>query len=343
MERRPLGASGLELPVVTLGAWAMGGTYWGGADDARSRRALVAAVEAGMTAVDTAPIYGFGRSERVAGEALAGRSDVQWLTKCGLRWDDPEQRGQFFYEGELLDDRGVPTGRRVKVYRNSRPDSVRLECERSLRRLQTDCLDLYQVHWHDGSTPIEETMGALLELRAAGKIRAIGVSNFGPNELERARVGLGDVPLASDQPRYSLVQRGIEADVLPWCREHGVGVLAYSPLEQGLLTGRVRPGRSFAREDRRPGRAAFRPANRDAINGALDRVAAPIAAAHGATLGQVALAWVLGQPGITAVLAGVRDEAQARENAGAGSLVLEPGELAALRSAFEALALDLAE
>ncbi|MEO0650728.1 MAG: aldo/keto reductase [Planctomycetota bacterium] len=343
MRRRKLGRTDLEVPVVTLGAWAVGGWYWGGADDAESIAAVRAAVDAGVNAIDTAPMYGFGRSERVLADALRGRDDVIWMTKCGLRWDDPEERGQPFFEDELLDSRGNRTGRKVKVYRNSRPDSVKLECERSLERLRIDCIDLYQVHWHDDTTPVEDTMGALLDLRAEGKIRAIGVSNYWPETLEQAQAALGDVPLASNQPRYNLVHRHSEGDVLPWAVEHAIGTLAYSPLEQGILTGKVREGRAFADDDRRPGRASFRPDNLRQINGVLDTVVAPIAAAHQATLGQVALAWTIDQPGVTTVLAGARTEAQAHENAGAGAIELSADELRAIREAFEALELDLEE
>ncbi|MHC4262157.1 MAG: aldo/keto reductase [Planctomycetota bacterium] len=343
MRRRKLGNTELEVPVVTLGAWAVGGWYWGGADDSVSIAAIQAAVEAGINAVDTAPIYGFGRSERVLADALRGREDVVWMTKCGLRWDDPEARGEPFFEDELLDSRGRGTGRKVKVFRNSRPDSIKLECERSLERLRLERIDLYQVHWHDGTTPVEETMGALLDLRVEGKIGEIGVSNYWPETLEQATAALGDVPLASNQPRYNLVHRHSEQDVLPWALEHGIGTLAYSPLEQGILTGEVRPDRVFATDDRRPSRASFRPENLAAINGVLDTVVAPIAEAHSATLGQVALAWTIDQPGVTTVLAGARTEQQAIENAGAGALELSAEERATIRAAFEALELDLTE
>lgn len=337
MQRRRLGATELEIPVVTVGAWAIGGWYWGGADDRESVAGLKAAFDAGMTAVDTAPIYGFGRSERVVADAIAGRDDVVVMTKCGLVWDDPKDRGELAFEGT------GPEGRKVKVFKNCRPDSVVRECERSLERLGVERIDLYQVHWNDPTTPIADTMGALAELHAQGKIGAVGVSNFWPEVLEEARAALGDVPLASNQPRYSLVHRDVERDVLPWCREHGVGTVVYSPLEMGLLSGKVRAGRAFAEGDQRPTRASFRAENRDAINGVLDTVVAPIAERHGATLAQVCLAWTIAQEGVTAVLAGLRRADQAVENARAGSLELADEERAAIRAGFEALNLDLAE
>jgi aryl-alcohol dehydrogenase-like predicted oxidoreductase len=233
MRTRRLGNSDLEIPVVVFGAWAIGGWGWGGRDaatDAAAVDALRHALDVGSGAIDTAPVYGFGHSEELVARAIAGRRDrVVVMTKAGLRWDD--ERGKLSFEG--TDDRGIAR----KLYRNSRPDSVKAECEASLRRLGVDVIDLLQIHWPDPTTPIADTMGALLELRAAGQIRACGVSNYSVDELEEARRALGDVPLASDQPKSSLVHRAIEVDVLPYAREHGVGVVAYSPLEQGLLTG----------------------------------------------------------------------------------------------------------
>ncbi|QDU68009.1 aldo/keto reductase [Engelhardtia mirabilis] len=339
MKKRILGSTDLEVPVITVGAWAIGGWQWGDADDAESLAALRAAYDAGMTAVDTAPIYGFGRSERVVAQSLVGRDDVVVMTKCGLVWDDPAERGQLAFEG------AGEGGKRVKVYKNSRPDSVKRECEQSLKRLGVDHIHLFQVHWNDPTTPVAETMGALAELRDAGKIGAIGVSNYWPAVLDQAQAALAakGVPLASNQPRYNLVHRDAEREVLPWCRERGVGVLAYSPLEQGLLTGKAREDREFPPGDQRAGRASFRPENRAAINGVLDDVVAPIAERHDATLAQTCLAWTIAQPGITTVLAGLRKAAQADENARAGALELGDDELDAIDRAFAALDLDLRE
>ena len=330
--RRRLGRSGLEIAPVVFGAWAIGGWSWGGSDDDEAVRAIRASVDAGCDAIDTAPVYGFGRSERVVGRAIAGlRGRVVLATKVGLRWDD--ERGPLAFEAR--DD----SGRTLRVRRNARPDSVRAEVEASLARLATDVIDLVQVHWPDPETPIAETIGALVELRREGKLREIGVSNYSVAELEEARRALGPVPLASDQPRYSLVARGIERDVLPWAREHGVGILAYSPLEQGLLTGAVGASRSFSGDDGRARRATFRAENRARVNALLDAVVRPIAARHGATPAQVVLAWTIAQPGITAAIAGARTAAQARENAGALRVALERDELAVIRAAFEALVL----
>ena len=328
MRTRRLGRSGLETPLVVFGAWAMGGGYWGARRDAAAEAALDAAFAGALPAVDTAPIYGFGHSEELCGASLARAARRPLVfTKCGLVWDGDE-RGDFFFEGP------GPDGRRVRVFRNSRPDSVRRECELSLRRLRVERIDLYQVHWRDSTTPVAETMGELARLRAEGKIAHVGVSNFSAAELEEARIALADTPLASDQPKYSLVQRDAERDVFPWCIAHGVGTLVYSPLEQGLLSGRVGAERTFPADDARNKRPSFRADNRARVNAALAASVGPIAARLGATWSQVVLAWTLARPGVTAVLAGCRDAAQVHENAGAADLELTPDDVAAIDAAF---------
>lgn len=323
--------------MVVFGAWAIGGFGWGGASRESDRAALAAlgrALDVGMTAIDTAPVYGFGHSERLVGEALRGRRERAFvMTKAGLRWDDA--RGKLAFEGE--DDRGE----KRKVYYNARPDSLRQELDASLKRLGVEVIDLLQIHWPDPTTPIAETMGALADFQRDGKIRAIGVSNFSPEQMEEARLALGHLPLASDQPRYSLVRREIEADVLPYAKKQGIGVVVYSPLEQGLLSGKVPAHRAFAESDGRRKRPTFREANRARVNAVLQEVVAPIAADHDATLAQVALAWTLAQPGVTAVIAGARNPAQVEENAAAADLMLEPLEWSAIDRAFRDLGLEL--
>lgn len=322
--------------MVIFGAWALGGGYWGQADDEASVAAIRAGLDAGLDALDTAPIYGLGRSEEVVGRAIAGRRDeIKLLTKIGLRWDCPD--GQFFLEGQGAD------GKPFKVFRNSRPESVKLEVERSLTRLGVERLDLVQVHWHDDTTPVAETMGALSELIDAGKIAAAGVSNYDVAQMGLARAGLGDHPLASNQVKYSLLAREIEADVLPAARARNVAVLAYSPLEQGLLTGKVGPDRSFGDDEGRSRRPTFLPDNRARVNDVLRRVVAPVAAAHDATLAQTVIAWTVAQPGLTAAIVGARTPDQARENAGAGDLLLDADELGAIDAAFAGLELALPE
>ncbi len=327
MDLRQLGNSGLSVSPVIFGAWAAGGWYWGPQDDADSIRAIHAALDAGVNCIDTAPIYGMGHSEEVVGKAIKGRRDkVLLATKCGLRWDTPGE-GSNHWTYKALD------GTEKVVVRNLRKHAVIAEVEQSLRRLGTDTIDLYQCHWPDPSAPVAETMEAMVTLKEQGKIRAIGVSNFTPDMMAEC---LRHGPLASDQPPYSLLRRDIEADVLPFCREHNIGVIVYSPLEQGILTGKVTMERTFPEGDYRAGRPWFQPANRRRVLEALEKVK-PIAAAHNATLGQVAAAWAIAQPGVTAAIIGARSPEQARENARAADVRLSAPELQTIRTLFEAL------
>jgi len=274
-------------------------------------------VEAGITLVDTAPGYGLGLSEEIVGEALAGRRDkVVLATKCGLVWH--LRKGRHFF-----DELGQP------VHRYLGPESVRHELEQSLRRLKTDRIDLYQTHWQDDSTPIPETMAELARLRQEGKIRAIGVSNVSLADLE-TYLAAGEI--CSIQEKYSMLDRGLERELLPLARAKGIAALAYSPMALGLLTGKVKPGWRFCGDDLRRNNPRFADENVRRVNALLAEVA-PVAAAHGATLGQTVVAWTLAQPGVTSALCGARNPAQAVENAGAGALRLGAGELAALNEA----------
>lgn len=327
MELRRLGRSELRVPPLSFGGYAIGGWYWGRNDDGAALDAIRASIDGGMTALDTAPIYGFGHSERLIGQAIRGRrEEVTVMTKVGLRWDHPE--APVFFETEAA-------GKRMGVQRTSEPASVRHEVEQSLGRLGIECIDLVQVHAPDPDTPIADTMGALAELRDEGKLRAIGVSNYSVEQLDEASEALAPHPLASDQPHYSLLSRDIEKDVLPWAREHGVGLLTYSPLEQGLLTGKVDASRTFEASDGRSRRTAFSRANRLRVLAVLERAVAPIARAHDVTLAQVVLAWTAAQPGITSILVGARTAEQAAENSVAAGLVLAPEELRCLDRAFQ--------
>jgi aryl-alcohol dehydrogenase-like predicted oxidoreductase len=312
--------------VVSFGAWAIGGWMWGGTDDDDAIRAIQAGIDHGITCIDTAPTYGMGHSEKVVGEAIRGKHDqVIIATKCGIRWDLEE--GHPFFETK--DNEGVPR----TLYRNLRPHSIRTECENSLRRMRIEHIDLYQCHWPDPTTPLEETMSALLELKKEGKIRAIGVSNFTTEMMDECRA-CG--PLDSDQPKYSALVRDIEADVLPYCKKHTIGVLAYSPIAQGLLTGKVDADREFPEGDLRRTATLFSRENRVKINAMLKEVF-HLADAHGATLAQLFIAWLNAQPGMTSSLVGARNAQQAIENAKAGTITLAPDEIQHIRDAVESL------
>ncbi len=326
MRTRKLGKSDLEVPVIAYGAWAIGGWMWGGADEDQAVRALHAAFDQGMSLVDTAPVYGMGHSETIVGKALAGfRDKVHIATKCGIRWDCDD--GVLHYE--TRDNNGVP----LSLYRNLRPLSVRYECEQSLKRLRVDYIDLYQCHWPDPTTPISDTMEILEELRSEGKIRVYGVSNFTVEQMADCLV-YGRIE--SNQPRYSALDRHVEEEILPFCRQHSLGVLAYSPLEQGLLTGKVGLDRNFVESDQRHTKPLFSRENRVKILKMLD-VLRPMAEKYNATFTQFFLAWLTAQEGVTAALAGARSEAQVLENAAAGDLQLSPEDCAAIRRVVESV------
>jgi aryl-alcohol dehydrogenase-like predicted oxidoreductase len=335
MDYRTLGKSGVKVTPVALGAWAIGGWQWGGQDDHDSIDAIHQAIDLGMTTIDTAPVYGFGHSEEIVGRAVKGRRDqVQILTKFGLRWDLPKGAAKGAEKFESRDLAGRP----VTITKYAGADGVFQECEASLRRLGTDVIDLYQQHWPDASTPLADTMGACARLLEQGKIRAVGVSNFGPEELEEARK---IVPIASNQPPYSMLRRGIEADVIPYCRRHGIGLLAYSPLQNGILTGKVTMDRTFPDDDLRSANPYYARENRRRILDFIDATLRPIAEAHDATVAQVVLAWTMHRPGITAALAGCRNAGQARDNAGAAAIHLTGDETGAINAALDNLELDV--
>lgn len=318
MRYRPLGESGISASVVGLGTWAIGGWAWGGTDESAGIDAIRTAIDNGMNLVDTAPAYGLGLSEELVGKAIEGRRDrVVLATKCGLVWHT--DKGPFFFEEH---------GQRVHRYVGS--ESIRYEIEQSLMRLKTDYIDLYQTHWQDQTTPIEETMSTLLDLKAQGKIRAIGVSNAAATEIDEYRK-LG--PVDSDQELHSMLDRGMEAELLPYCREHGIAVLAYSPLALGLLTGKIGPDRTFGEGDQRNRHPRFSVENRRKIAAMLDEFK-PTADRHGLTIAQLVIAWTIAQPGVTHALCGARSPEQATENIGAADAVLSSDEIAAMDDAI---------
>jgi len=311
VEYRQLGKSDLKISSIGLGCWAIGGWWWGGTDVADSIAAVQKALDVGINFIDTAPAYGWGLSEEIVGRALEGRRDRAVVaTKCGLVWD--RECGQFHFESE---------GKRV--YRCGRKEMILRDVETSLQRLRTDRIDLYQVHWPDPTTPFEETMEALTTLLDQGKIRAIGVSNF---TVEMHLQCLRHGPVHSTQPRYNMLDRKIEKDVLPFCRKRKIGVVAYSPIEQGILTGKVAPDRTLAPGDYRATRPWFQENNRRRALAFLDRIR-PIADGHGKSLTQLAIAWVVSQPGVTSAIVGARRPDQVSDNAGAADWRLTDEEL----------------
>ena len=343
MQSRQLGLSNVKVSPVIFGAWAIGGWMWGGAEEQESIDAIHASLDNGVTTIDTAAIYGMGHSEEIVGKAIKGRRDkVVLATKCGMRWDGAALGDQGSDPWPQKDNDGKP----VVIRKNSKPQSIFHECEQSLKRLQTDYIDLYQIHWPDVSTPVEESMAAMFKLQDQGKIRAIGVSNYGVEWLTKAQAALkhvsgGRAPLASDQPPYSVIQRTIEKDVLPCCLEHHVGVIVYSPLERGLLTGKVGPDRKFAPGDHRANHKFFTVENRKRVLAALERIK-PIAERHKASYAQTIINWTIHEPGITAALVGARNADQAEHNAKAMSFALSEEERKQVREAFDPVARELA-
>jgi aryl-alcohol dehydrogenase-like predicted oxidoreductase len=270
---------------VALGTWAIGGWMWGGSDEAQSIRTIHAALDQGITLIDTAPVYGFGRSEEIVGRALAQgarRKNVLIATKAGLGWSP---RGPF---------------------RNARPERIQHEIDESLRRLRTDTIDLYQIHWPDPMVPIEETAGVMKQLLVAGKIRAIGVSNFDLAQMDTFR---SVAPLHAIQPPYNLFERGIETGILPYAHRHGIVVLAYGALCRGLLSGKITASSQFSGDDLRKQDPKFqqpRIGEYLAAVGALDRFAHR---RYRKDVLALAVRWILDQ-GSTIALWGARRPAQ---------------------------------
>jgi len=315
MQQREIGQSGIQASVVGLGAWAIGGgPWWGETDDEQSVRAIQAALDAGINLIDTAPGYGWGRSEEVVGRAIRGRRDQAVIsTKCGLWWED---------------------GRVVR--RCLRPETIREEVEMSLKRLDTDYIDLYFTHWQSVEpdfTPIAETAACLTDLKDQGKIRAIGASNVDTAQIEAYCAAC---TLDANQPKYSMLDRAIEAEIVPACQQHNVSIFAYSPLEQGLLTGAIGMDTTFGEGQYRNEIPWFKPENRRRV---LEVLAgwSDLTEAHNCTLSQLVIAWTVGQPGITFALCGARRPEQVRENAGGGAIALKEEDIQRMRRDVEAL------
>ncbi len=340
MQMRPIGESGIDASVIAFGAWAIGGWMWGGAEEKESIAAIHAALDSGITLIDTAPMYGFGRSEEVVGKALRGayRQKAIIATKCSLVWDGSGEDGEFSFgsddNGRLPDNAPNP---KYKVYRNNKPRLIRKGVEESLRRLGTDVIDLFQTHWQDSTTPIAETMGELMKLKKEGKIRAIGCCNASRENMDEYRA---HGQLDSDQEKFNMIDRAMESANLPYARENNMAFLAYSPLGQGLLTGAIGPDRVFEKGDKRISDPRFSQENRTKVAAFLADIK-PIADDYHVTLGQLVAAWTVAQPGCSHALLGARTTKQVAENAKAGEIVLSADALAKITSAVHGKLADV--
>ncbi|MDB5248882.1 MAG: aldo/keto reductase [Segetibacter sp.] len=320
---RKLGESDVMVTPMAFGAWAIGGWMWGGSEEKEAIEAIKAAYIAGITTIDTAPVYGFGRSEELVGKAMEGiaRDSYQILTKFGMNWETEE--GEYFFDS--TDNDGNP----FKMYKWASKKKIIQECEASLRRLKTDYIDLYQIHWPDGSTPISETFEAVQQLIEQGKVRAAGVCNYNVQLVDEA---LKTIQIVSNQVPYSMINRDIEIDVVPQAIEKGLGIIAYSPLQRGLLTGKIKPGHKFNEGDSREGNRFYTDENIQRTNDLLEKIA-PIADKYDATLSQLVINWTIHRPGVACVLVGARNEEQVNDNAQCLSMSLTEEDLNAITAA----------
>jgi aryl-alcohol dehydrogenase-like predicted oxidoreductase len=312
---RQLGNSNLQITRIGFGAWAIGGGdwqfAWGHQEDADSLAAIERALDLGINWIDTAPVYGLGHSEEVVAQALKHSSHKPYIfTKCSMRWNADRT-----------------------IYRSLSAASIREEAEASLRRLQVDVIDLYQMHWPDPEKDIEEGWEAMARLQQQGKVRFLGVSNFSVAQMERAA---SIAPITALQPPYSLVNRNVEAEILPWCQQHGVGVINYSPMTSGLLTGKMTRERIAAlpQDDWRRRTPQFQ-SPRLEKNLALVEELRKIGSRHGVEPGVVAIAYTLHHPAVTAAIVGARRPDQVEGTIAAAFFELSEAEYEHLRSFAE--------
>jgi aryl-alcohol dehydrogenase-like predicted oxidoreductase len=315
METRVLGNSNLQITRIGVGAWAMGGggwTWsWGPQDDEESIAAIKQALDLGINWIDTAAVYGLGHSEEVVARALKGRSNRPYIfTKCERVWDE-----------------------RGKIGGSLKAESIRRECEASLRRLQMDVIDLYQIHWPEPDADIEEGWTEMARLREEGKVRFIGVSNFTVQQMKRA---MKIAPITSLQPPYSLVAREVEEDILPFCMRNNIGVIVYSPMYSGLLAGAMTRQRiaNLAPDDWRRRDQNFQEPNLSR-NLRLVEVLREVGKRHGRTPGEVAIAWTLHNQAVTGAIVGVRSPEQVRGIIGATQFRLNDKEVMEIEDALE--------
>ncbi len=303
MKKRKLGNSSLQVTELILGTWAIGGTMWSAYDEKSAIEAIETAIDCGINTIDTAPAYGGGHAEELIGSIVKGKRDsIIIATKCGLN-----------IEG--------------RYEKNLSPEFIRHDLEMSLKRLQTDYVDLYQIHWPVSDVPIEESMAELIKLKEDGKIRHIGVCNFSGKELKDA-ISCGDV--VSYQPNYSLLERDIESDQMKVCVEHGLGMISYGSLGAGMLTGKYRELPVFPRSDARYFfyrffKKEYWPKVKEVVN-----TLRSIADKRGTRPGHVAIAWILSRPAVSGAIFGARSADQVRDNLGGASLVLSGDEIAVL-------------
>ncbi len=314
-----LGKTDIKVSAIGLGTWAIGGWMWGGTDEEKSVHAIEAAIDSGINLIDTAPAYGQGLSERIVGRAIKGKRDrVVIATKCGLVWHT--KKGEHFFD--------YPSGQQVHKY--LAPESIRYEVEESLKRLDIDYIDIYQTHWQDITTPIEDTMGVLMDLKKEGKIRTIGASNATLEQLKQyEKFGQLDV----DQEKYSLIDTEVEDEILPWCKENKVTMLAYSSMAKGLLTGKLGPEREFKGDDLRKNNPRFSVANRKLMQSILEKDFKPVAEKYGVSILQLSVAALISKGGVVA-LCGARDALQAKENAKAGDIALDEEDVEKIRKSL---------
>ncbi len=330
MDKVQLGKADLHISPIVFGAWAIGGMAWGGTDDEDSLDAMRASFELGITTIDTAPVYGLGHSEKVVGDFVreVGRDKVEILTKFGFNWRTT--KGEYMFDG------AAPGGPTEKVHFYTGKDGIIQEVENSLRLLNTDYIDLYQIHRPDANIPIEETMETVEELVQQGKIKAFGVSNHSVDLMKRAEAVLS---IASSQSPYSMIYRKIEKNILPHCIDNNIGILAYSPLQRGLLTGKITADYKFKEDDHRPTTKWFKEPNLSRTNTFLQRIK-PIADDHGATLGQLVINWTIQRSGITAALVGARNREQATENAKSLDFSLSGGEIQKINAELDKVIIE---
>ncbi|OIV39597.1 aldo/keto reductase [Flavobacterium johnsoniae] len=327
MEYRKLGNSELELSTITYGAFAIGGNMWGGNEKKDSIDSIHASIDHGVTTIDTAPFYGFGLSEEMIGEALKSqdRSKVQLLTKFGLVWDGSNNgKGDFFFDAD-------DNGKKIPVYKYSSKNSVIKEIEESLKRLQTDYIDLLQIHWPDSTTPISETMEAVETLIQQGKIRAFGVSNYSIPQIQEAQK---TVQIASNQVAYSMLNRKIESDLIPFTVSENIGIIAYSPMERGLLTGKYFTDGKLKDNDHRNG--YFGQFDLQKVKTLVEELSSLANTRH-ISISQLVLRWTTLQKGISIVLAGARNAEQAVSNAKTMDFDLSASELDFINQAISKL------